>query len=56
MQLLLFGAFSFGKNMEKQTFFWAAMAEMGKYHTSGYGWIGVYSVNLNYICSKYPDS
>ena len=31
--------------MQKQTFFRAAMAGLGKYHMGGYGRIGVYSVN-----------
>ena len=31
--------------MEKRQFFWTAMAGLGKYHTGGYGLIGVYRVN-----------
>ena len=30
--------------MEKQPFFRAAMAGLGKYRMGGYGWIGVYRV------------
>ena len=47
MRLILFGWLSFGKiwkNMEKWPFFRAAMAGLGKYHTGGYGRIGVYRV------------
>ena len=29
----------------KWPFFWADMAGLGKYHTGGYGRIGVYRVN-----------
>ena len=32
--------------MEKRPFFWAATAGLGKYHTGGYGRIGVYRVKL----------
>ena len=35
------------KNMEKQLFFRAAMAGLGKYHMGGYGRIGVYRVKFN---------
>ena len=45
MRLTLFSVLSFGKmwkNMEKWPFFRAAMAGLGKYHTGGYGRIGVY--------------
>ena len=47
MRLILSEWFFFGKmwkNMEKQPFFRAAMAGLGKYHTGGYGRIGVYRV------------
>ena len=37
----------FGKIMEKRLFFRAAMAGLGKYHTGGYGRIGVYRVNYS---------
>ena len=46
--LILFGVFSFGKMwkfLEKQPFFRADMAGLGKYHMGGYGRIGVYRVN-----------
>ena len=33
------------KILEKRPFFRADMAELGKYHTGGYGRIGVYRVN-----------
>ena len=33
--------------MEKQPFFQAAMAGLGKYHMGSYGRIGVYRVNLS---------
>ena len=49
MWLILFGVFYVGKmwkNMEKQPFFWAAMAGLGKYCTGGYGRIGVYRDKL----------
>ena len=45
MRLTLFSVLSFGKmwkNMEKWPFFRAPMAGLGKYHTGGYGRIGVY--------------
>ena len=45
MRLVRFGWFYFGKmwkNMEKQLFFRADMAGLGKYCTGGYGRIGVY--------------
>ena len=32
--------------MEKRPFFWAATAGLGKYHTGGYGRIGVYRVKI----------
>ena len=32
------------ENFGKQPFFWADMAGLGKYHTGGYGRIGVYRV------------
>ena len=32
--------------MEKRPFFRAAMAGLGKYHTGGYGRIGVYRDNI----------
>ena len=35
--------------MEKQPFFRAATAGLGKYHTGGYGRIGVYRVNAQYF-------
>ena len=35
--------------MEKRPFFRAAMAGLGKYHTGGYGRIGVYRVNISCI-------
>ena len=47
MRLILFGGSSSGKmwkNMEKRPFFRAATAGLGKYHTGGYGRIGVYRV------------
>ena len=47
MRFILFGWFSFGKMwifFEKQPFFWADMAGLGKYSTGGYGRIGVYKV------------
>ena len=47
MRLILFGGYFFGKmwkNMEKRSFFRAAMAGLGKYHMGGYGRIGVYRV------------
>ena len=47
MRLILFKVLSFGKmwkNMEKWPFFRAAMAGLGKYHTGGYGRIGVHRV------------
>ena len=56
MQLVLFGGFSFGKNMEKLMFFRAAMAGLGKYRTGSYGRIGVQRVRacegrqLSVIC------
>ena len=34
----------FWKTLEKQPFFWADMAGLGKYHTGGFGGIGVYRV------------
>ena len=39
------------KVLEKQPFFRADMAGLGKYHTGGYGRIGVYRVKVNY-CKK----
>ena len=47
MRLILLGEYFCGKmwkNMEKRPFFRAAMAGLGKYHTGGYGRIGVYRV------------
>ena len=41
--------------MEKRPFFRAAMARLGKYHTGGYGRIGVYRVKYyekNIVCGK----
>ena len=41
--------FSFGKMwtfLEKWPFFWADKAGLGKYHTGGYGRIGVYRVKM----------
>ena len=34
------------ENFGKLLFFWADMAGLGKYHTGGYGRIGVYRVNF----------
>ena len=34
--------------MEKLPFFRAATAGLGIYHTGGYGWIGVYRVNVRF--------
>ena len=38
--------------MEKRSFFWAAMAGLGKYYMGGYGRIGVYIkviiMNINF--------
>ena len=56
MRLILFGGYFFGKmwkNMEKRSFCRAAMAGLGKYHTGGYGRIGVYRVKypLLQLCS-----
>ena len=40
----------FGKNSR---FFRAEMAGLGKYHTGGYGWIGVYRVKkIGIICDQ----
>ena len=41
-RLIFFGGVSFG-NM--WGFFQVGTAGLGKYHTGGYGWIGVYRVN-----------
>ena len=35
------------ENLEKRPFFRAAMAGLGKYHTVGFGRIGVYRVKEN---------
>ena len=40
------------KNMEKRPFFRAATAGLGKYHTGGYGRIGVYRVKVNRFYQK----
>ena len=48
-RFLLFVGFYFGKMWkieEKRPFFRADMAGLGKYHTAGYGRIGVYRVNV----------
>ena len=45
-----------GKNMEKQPFFRAATAGLGKYRTGGYGRIGVYRVQYLYQCIIYIDT
>ena len=48
-RFIRFGGFYFGKLwkfLEKRPFFRADMAGLGKYHTGGYGRIGVYRVNL----------
>ena len=37
------------KNIEKQPFFRAATAGLGKYHTGGYGRIGVYRVKIKLV-------
>ena len=39
----------FGKNGR---FYWADMAGLGKYHTGGYGRIGVYRVNMKSLTSS----
>ena len=39
--------------MEKRPFFRAAMAGSGKYHTDGFGLIGVYRVNATTIVFEY---
>ena len=47
-RFIVFVGFYFGKMwkiLEKQPFFRADMAGLGKYHTGGYGRIGVYRVN-----------
>ena len=36
--------------MEKRPFFRADMAGLGKYHTGGFGRIGVYRVNVTFLC------
>ena len=36
--------------MEKRPFFRAATAGLGKYHTGGYGRIGVYRVKKHLFC------
>ena len=41
--------------MEKRPFFRAATAGLGKYHTGGYGRIGVYRVKVH-ICQKWVIS
>ena len=49
-RLILFLGFYFGKMwkfLEKRPFFRADMAGLGKYHTGGYGRIGVYRVNTH---------
>ena len=46
-RFIFFVGFYFGKMwtfLEKRPFFRADMAGLGKYHTGGYGWIGVYRV------------
>ena len=40
------------KIMEKRPFFRATMAGLGKYHTAGFGWIGVYRVNIRHHGSR----
>ena len=49
-RFIVFKGFNFGKMwkfFEKQLFFWVDMAGLGKYHTGGYGRIGVYRVIFN---------
>ena len=56
MRKILFGGFYLGKmwkNMAKRSFFWAAMAGLGKYCTGGYGRIGVYRVKLVALSGKH---
>ena len=48
-RFILFLGFYFGKKwnfLEKRPFFRADMAGLGKYHTGGYGRIGVYRDNV----------
>ena len=40
------------KILEKRPFFRADMAGLGKYHTGGYGRIGVYRVNVGEVLAK----
>ena len=49
---ILFVGFYFGKMWkisEKRPFFRADMAGLGKYHTGGYGRIGVYRVKVSVL-------
>ena len=51
-RFILFVGFYFGKMWkisEKQPFFRADMAGLGKYHTGGYGRIGVYRVKVSVL-------
>ena len=48
---ILFVGFYFGKIWEKRLFFRADMAGLGKYHTGGYGRIGVYRVYRVMSCT-----
>ena len=48
-RFIFFVWFNFGKmwkTLEKRPFFRADMAGLGKYHTGGYGRIGVYRVKV----------
>ena len=42
--------------MKKRPFFRAATAGLGKYHTGGYGRIGVYRVNLVDLKSRIKET
>ena len=51
-RFILFVGFYFGKMWkisEKRQFFRADMAGLGKYHTGGYGRIGVYRVKVSVL-------